>query len=910
MDQFSGERPFSQITYIPEVALDRQADFEKINPEAITQFSPDVMAVLSSTQSLENKLEQLQSQGNKETITEQLIFILRNADMADLYAHEKQNPELNDTYLLKVAQQWKQERKNYLTANQNEIPTQIKTLADQGNYRLALTPPRYEDLDHGFIEPTSFETLRSAAQASLELSQDNPKLRHQVLIAIDETIKAQEKWWIFAAEGPRSPIEPLTSHLFATLVKFAPTESTDIILDSYFRKSQQDSIIVESLLNGTIESAIGLEIRLDPVINYYFAWAHQADKERLKDYLGMKMKSKNQDLIMTDNLMIKKQLHDTHLSLSADREIHYFGHQLKLDGLPPQATQIYVPTFGIAIAQDTDGNPLETYYIDPRSFKSDESVHQVTPANPTEILFTNTQIDPKQWQEFLLALPEITAKTSNLIGDRLSPASVSLRNYYDLWQHIKAHPQLETEMYDFIKIHGMSGISVFLNGPQENISRIIEFSKINPDIADALMPEYAMLAIDSLTFAFDIKPDLHEAAALHDMLLQRSKALLMAAVSISEKRGQLSITELKYLAMAIQEQRFFLNACANPDKTIAKRSRIPYAVIEELFTYADVNPYVQLAFSAIMESWLETEMRNQQTAEYANRADELNAYFYTNYREMVKDADKTTGDTELELARYKNLFNRDLDTLREKADKGEEITIGFVGIGNGKRIEAPLIEHMKQVLPSAKFRFVGVDQIDHADRIQDIEFRQMNMAELGDKMPDTFDQLYMIWSPLMDVLELKMFIKSIKSISTSLKADGKVIIDVHLPYGKHSYVGQGLIESYQETHPNDAPHMLENFYPQQDGTLLPKHLAAYDIPQILWAASQYGLAPVNLPISDSHGESIAGYIDMLKKDDDLVVKPNDTASAAWRTGSGMNRITYVFEKHPYKTPLIQAVAAD
>jgi hypothetical protein len=85
------------------------------------------------------------------------------------------------------------------------------------------------------------------------------------------------------------------------------------------------------------------------------------------------------------------------------------------------------------------------------------------------------------------------------------------------------------------------------------------------------------------------------------------------------------------------------------------------------------------------------------------------------------------------------------------------------------------------------YKFVGIDINSPTQIPAGVEFRQMNMKDLGENMPNEFRRLYLIWSPWMDVLEFDEMLDVAESLALACQIpevdepnnQPEIYLDVH-----------------------------------------------------------------------------------------------------------------------------------
>jgi hypothetical protein len=420
---------------------------------------------------------------------------------------------------------------------------------------------------------------------------------------------------------------------------------------------------------------------------------------------------------------------------------------------------------------------------------------------------------------------------------------------------------------------------------------------------ESVLKEYADLAFLSWDYAASITPIPEHALQIHELVLQRAKALLLAAARHHEKNGSLTKEDEAYLQAAFDFQKLFLLSLADRTGEFARSINIPYDMVRDFFRFHDpTDADSRAVFNSAMELWFEKYIREQEHAPYKGKVEELTIRFYQEYEELEKDSAQTTADPILEKTRYKASDEYDLARgyMPLEADPEDPYTIGFIGIGNS-RMENEIINALKA--KTKGYRFIGIDINRPATLLEDVEFHRMNMKNLGREMPGKFNRLYAIWSPYMDVLELEELLDTAESLAlacltqnpvkpseSKTKYPPTVLLDIHFPFGKHSY--EETTKKFHQDNPTEPEGMMHKDFEREGKEPVGKRFFASDPVFIDWIFGLYGFDIENLPRDP---KEIANLCQQASLDDSFIPQGPQhdlDKQAYYRTASGANRITY------------------
>ncbi len=156
----------------------------------------------------------------------------------------------------------------------------------------------------------------------------------------------------------------------------------------------------------------------------------------------------------------------------------------------------------------------------------------------------------------------------------------------------------------------------------------------------------------------------------------------------------------------------------------------------------------------------------------------------------------------------KGLLVGELDRLKKEGGKDYEPRVLFLGVGNGMRVEGPVVEKLKE--EGYKLKVVGVDMLDLEGRGVKIhpEFegrlvqgRLENLKEnLDDEVGDGFDVVVMWGTANLNMTLLREQLRYFSKVAEVLREGGRLIYQIIIPefdYLNNQHYGD-MIKSFKD----------------------------------------------------------------------------------------------------------------
>ncbi len=458
------------------------------------------------------------------------------------------------------------------------------------------------------------------------------------------------------------------------------------------------------------------------------------------------------------------------------------------------------------------------------------------------------------------------------------------------------------KVYDFIERFQIRGLFSFMTGEfgSRNCDEIIDYAMnakykgtheatAHPreHITHNLVLDYVTTAFDAKQIAYSMASDPQKAMAIEQLILQRAKALLVATARLHNKKSYLDEQEVGQIDASFRAFSLYLQGILDTTGETAKHIHVPFKSVETFFIFRDPSdPDVRALFSSMFELWFKTYQEKQSDAPYAGKVPEITTEFYTAYEELERDAGVTTADPVLEKLRYRSDINTDFGEGLLPTEGPARIA--FVGYGEG-RMEVPLINHINGINPD--IRFDSFDIRTPKEIPPNVTFLNVNMRDMGEIRPDTYNRIMLIWSPFNDEIEHTHILKTVMSLAASAKEGCVLEIDGPLPIGEHSY--ETKLAEYHTEHPEEPEHIIPLIFKSETQDLTKLFSTAK--PQFIIPLFEYfGFECVNMPRDPNEMESLTQKI----KNDDTFIE-NDyqedlNKQSFYRTATGKNRITYKF----------------
>lgn len=944
---------------IPFAFASRKESFESLNPAVLPTFAVPTLNLLRGKNEIQSQGEQLLDlhSGDRGEAVAQLNLFLRNADMIDVVTRAGVE-NISDSQLTAYLEMWRNAKAAGFENSQLNLPEYIRDETDMHDYLMAVTPVRpaeevavrllaqanyayYEAiakmcgvvstpeliLDYAQytnrrelaqLTPEAYQILRNSAEIALVMSEKEPEMRVQVVNSILETIRAQEKWWVLGEDG----IDPLTSDLHQLLIKYEGELAVPALLDTLYRKVEQDEVYIKSMLYPAPNYSLHAETTVNPAMNQFIDLAIQTSVEATRRYISDHLQEIGMRGQVTDLIVSRPELHNITIDLGLDRRAEYFGKTFILSDLDEgESVQLREMTFGTFVALDTAGNIVGFYSMDPTRYSQEQKEIAIAKTPAEELIFLSQkqrrEIPRDRLSQFIKEFPELMKEVSEFIPPGFSTAIFPLSSYYQLWEIMNnASADFRPQLKEFMKEYGSMAIFSFLTGEYGagNIPRIVWFAmeaqkprvyededdithiRMYESFTEKILKKYAVSSLDATLFATSITPIPELSNQVRDLILQRSKALVLAAAKLHEQRA-LTAEDQSYLEAAFDFQRLFLLGLSDPSSELFRSMDMSYEAVTDFFRFHDAtDPDSRALFNSTMELWFGIYMAKQEKAPYQGKVEELTNQFYREYAELEKDSGVTTADPVLEKQRYITGLEHDIqEGILRKGSPEDPVTMGFVGIGNS-RMEKHIIEYLKGKIEHA--RFVGID-IERPETIpEEVEFHKLNMKKLGEVMPGAMDEFMLVWSPYMDVIELDEMLDVAESLALAskqtLQTDGSgqptIYLDIHFPFGEHSY--EKVMKEFIAKHPDEPWGMMYKDFERAGKPPVGKLFFASDPALINFVFGLYGFEVVNMP---SDPTEIDAFCKRASEDDSFIPEGpqhDPDAQAVYRTSSGLNRITY------------------
>jgi len=943
---------FAPSVYIEAARASRSVEFSRLNPALLVSLPRDLVREFARQ---ETPLTQPFFFGEPEVdsvrIVERLTEIIGQPDMVDIAT--RLNPDQDIEAVIPAVWQYAVRMQEYLKSANPLLPKDVVNQTDLSAYLACCLPVRpgredaavelfhamvagnqqcpgmgnflYEN-ERGVLSANTLEAVKavtSAAETALELSQNDPVLRDQTVEAVIQAVHAQDKWWVFGVDEP----DPLTVNLLGLLEKYQVPEASEIILDTLFRKAEQDKLVVAAVLlpQDWDLKWHGFKF-LTPAMDQFFNLAIRGDKTKTQKFIFDHSDATGISRSVLELLAARTDLHQETITLGSEREGNYFGRKFRFEGLPEgESITLTECTNWILAARDATGKVRGLYNLDPGNFTKGDEVLTVQ-ADPVEkVLFwsTNTArpITDDRLQQFFTDLPKIERMVNAHIAYAGVYNAYPMPIYYQLWEYLQSQDAGAQEMVGrFLEEFGINSLFPFLCGEynQRNIPLVMKFALENQtprsfdddgietirmyeSFPEWVLGRYSAMAMDAWEYAQRISPVPEKALALNDLILQRSKALLVAAAKMHEVRGGLTEEEKAYVTCSFAFNEIMLHIMADKTGKLSQKYQMSYDLVRDFFILHDPSdPDSRELFASAMDLWFKIYTEKQKGAEYAGKVEELTGAFYQAYEELEKDSGQTTADPVLERTRYFKSLENDIacGVLPEPKKVGRSVKICFVGVGNA-RMEAPIVALLKG--KDQGYRFFGIDIEKPQDIPPDIEFHRLNMKDLSREMPGKFDRIMLIWSPYMDVIELGEMLEVAASLTSAGTDDVEIEIDVAFPFGEHSY--EKIIREYNRSSPDEPVGMFFRDFSREGKPPVGKRFFAGDPTFIDYCFGRHGFGIANFPAQPSE---IIEICQRTSRDDSWILDgpQNDPdRQAVYRTNSGCNRVTYKVRKLPGRAPI-------
>ncbi|MGB3076361.1 MAG: hypothetical protein WBB36_13605, partial [Chitinophagales bacterium] len=688
-------------------------------------------------------------------------------------------------------------------------------------------PPGQYLEDQAYLSPAGFTAIANATGLAFTLARQRPELLPQVTTAAIQTIKDLEKWWILGDEADMHTA-PTPLHLTRYITDFIASENSPevivkLLTDTLMHKVSQDAQFVRpQLFESTMLTSGRRRNALMPVVDWFSEGAMVKDPALFADSLHDYWYDGGVTADMVEMLAARPELH-TKITFEQDGTLRYFGKHITLQELS-QSDDVTLKelTFGVIGAYNTEGKPVAIYNINPRTFSKIETHVTVAPAPFAELLTWSPQAkeraDQEEMSRFLTEAPEFIEQFSKQFPDNYSEKMFPIATYYQLWKYMNSKDlDGQAKVHDFMERFQTRGLFSFMTGEfgAKNCDEIVDFAlnasykgskedtpHSHEGITQNLMLDYVNLAFDAKQLAYSMGVEPQKIASIEQLILQRAKALLVATARIHNTKGYLEENDVNQIHASFMAFDLYLQGMIDATGETAKHIHVPFKSVETFFKFRDpLDPDVRALFNSMFELWFSTYQEKQTEAPYAGKVPELTSAFYNAYEELERDAGVTTADPVLEKLRYRS--DIDADFAEGLLPTEGPARIAFVGYGEG-RMEVPLIQHINAINPD--IRFDSFDIRTPKEIPPNVTFLNVNMRDMGEVKPDTYNRIMLIWSPFNDEIEHTHILKTVMSLAASA-AEGCVLeIDVPLPIGEHSY--EKALEEYHEQNPQEPEHLI------------------------------------------------------------------------------------------------------
>lgn len=895
--------------------------FENIDLNAITSLDTKLLSILSSGDIIHS------TEAADSKLLEELTFIISHPDEVDFFlvatslVPHISLPEIQDNY-----HQWHQQTQNRLVETTPLTPTLIQNHIDLDLYHSAQIPPRAGAFlaaqpDAQSILPLTQQVLYRAVSEALQLAGENESTQLQVIRAIVEGTKTQDKWQVFGIHQGDIYWDPVTDVLLSTLQAKFPELSSLLSLDTLYRRYSQDSTVTAGLNqfghqigSGLLGPSIDREHRISQTIQS--AIATPLGIEMTQSYVARKLSEHDPDSIMLiDEIVTQPQMRHDDIQIGSERTFSYYDHTYTFTPQLENVHHLAELQFGLHAVFDDHNQVVAFIDTDPRNY---EQVSTTTEARvyPIEHVLYRHQPDnyptTDELTQFSKDYHQVQDQLAKLTGNQhayLLPPPVIFQYWRYCQSNRENHDKVQA-INEFIESSNLFGCLLLSaeTGNGATIDAIIDFAQhaTPPQIAHNILAAYVDMSTSFWEKSYQMGTNGQDRTAFASLILDRSKSILNLGLQLHQE-GTLEahaeslthiITIHSLLNLTLQDQA----------GELARKFKFPLDAVNEVFASLDPNqPDTKRLLGSAINLWMHTTAGAQSSAQYMDQVPELTADFYRLYEQIATDTSRTTVNAEIELPRYQKAIARAIKEGR--LSPSQSTKIAYVGIGSGQRLERYLIEEFANQ-GFQDITHLGIDPFPPEEIPENIEYIPTALEELINhpELKATVDHTYLIASPMMDILELIKMIDATLGLAHISKMGATVSIDEAFPFGANSY--QQEIEAMQALDPTAPDTLFERTFTLPDGTEFGKPFLASTpaLKHHLMALAGFGTC-VNFP---TNIKAINYIQELTSQDDGWIINEdyqadtlehqewiNQAREALYRTHDakrGYNRITYEYQK--------------